>query len=363
MTYFEKTEDALRSTRFERILESATDGIVMLDRDGRYTYANAAAERILGVPRESILQRTFDQAEWRLSTVRGDPLPEEETPFKRVFYENKGVYGLKAIIERPDGERIVISTSAAPLYDAAGEFDGMVGVLTDVTELHELQELNTSFQHMVAHDLRTPLTVVLGHAEMLNEAFRQGSIGGTVLKNVEEILEGARKMEAMIQDLVDTARIESGNIPLEKKLITLENFVWSCLRDAKKALNLNRVATQIPHNLPPVMADPARLERVLLNLLSNALKFSPPDRKVILQAHKTDGEITISVSDQGEGIAPEDCSRLFRRFFQVKGPRSSKGIGLGLYISRLLVEANGGRIWVEGKLGEGSTFYFTLPTK
>lgn len=360
MPGFGKPEEVLRTARFERILESASDGIVTLDKEGRYTYANAAAERLLGVPRESILQRTFDQAEWRLSTVKGDPLPDEQTPFRKVLHENKGVYGLKAMIERPDGERVVISTSAAPLFDSAGQFDGVVGVLTDVTEMHELQERNVLIHHTVAHDLRTPLAVVLEHAEMLKEAFQKGGVGGAVWRNVEAILEGARKLEGMIQDLVDTARMEGGHVPLEKKPIPLETFVWSFLRSAKEILDLNRLATQIPQNLPPVMADPSRLERILLNLLSNALKFSPPDRKVILQAHQSGSEFTISISDQGEGIAPEDCSRLFRRFFQLRDGRPSSG--MGLYASRLLVEAHGGRIWVVSKLGEGSTFYFTLPT-
>lgn len=350
-----------RLIKFERILETATDGIVTLDKQGRYTYANAAAEKILGVPRESILQRSFDQAAWKLSTLRGDPLPDEETPFKRVLQENRGVYGLKLIIERPDGERIIISTNAAPLYDAAGLFDGVVGVFTDVTEQHELQERNNAVLHTVAHDLRTPLTVIQGHAEMLKDALRQGHVGGTVVQNVDAILEGTGKMESMIQELVDTARIEGGQAPLEKESIALENFVWSLLQNAKKTLDLKRMVTQIPRDLPSTSADPARLERILLNLLSNAVKFSSPESKVIIHARKVGGEITISVTDYGKGIAPEDCSRLFKRFFQVKGSQTPGGVGLGLYIAKLLVEAHGGRIWVESTVGEGSTFYFTLP--
>ncbi len=354
------TESA-RCTQFEGILEAATDGIVTLDKQGRYTYANAAAERILGVPRESILQRTFDQAAWKLSTLKGDPLPDEETPFKRVLQENKGIYGLKLIIERPDGERIIISTNAAPLFDAAGLFDGVVGVFTDVTEQHELLERNNAFHHTVAHDLRIPLTVIQGHAEMLKEALRHGKLGGTVLQNVEAILEGTGKMESMIQDLVDTARIEGGQVPLDKEPIDLEAFVWSVLQSFKKTMNLKRMVTQFPQGLPLASADPERLERILQNLLSNALKFSPPESKVIIEARKAEGEITISVTDHGKGIAPEDCSRLFKRFFQVKGPQPPSGVGLGLYISKLLVEAHGGHIWVVSKLGGGSTFHFTLP--
>ncbi len=356
-----KTKDALLVIQMERIVEAATDGIVTLDKEGRYAYANAAAERILGIPRGKILQRTYDQAAWKLSTLRGDPLPDEETPFKRVLQENKGVYGLKLIIERPDGERIIISTNAAPLYDAAGDFDGVVGVFTDVTEQHELQEHNNAFHHTVAHDLRIPLTVIQGHAEMLKDALCQGELGGTVLQNVEAILEGTGKMECMIHDLVDSARIEGGQVSLVREPVGLEAFLWSLLQNSKKTMNLNRIVTQLPHDLPSVSADPARLERILLNLLSNALKFSPAESRVIIQARKTAAEIIISVTDHGKGIAPEDCPRLFKRFFQVKGAKSPVGVGLGLYISRLLVEAHGGHLWVVSKVGEGSTFYFTLP--
>jgi two-component system phosphate regulon sensor histidine kinase PhoR len=345
----------------ERILESATDGIVVLDKEGRYIYANAAAERILGVQRDLILRRTYDQAEWKLSTVKGDPLTDEEIPFKRVMQENKSVYGLELVVERPDGERVLTSTNAAPLYDAAGNFDGVVGIFTDFTEQHELQERVYAFHHTVAHDLRGPLTVIQGHAEMLREALRKGEVGGTILQNVEGILEGAEKMNKMIEDLVDTARIEGGQVHLEKESIQLETFIWSLLKSSKMIIDMNRLVTQIPQDLPPISADPERLERILLNLLSNALKFSPPTSKIIIKARKSGGEITISVTDQGKGITPEDCSRLFKRFFQVKGPQAPGGTGLGLYISRLLVQAHGGHIWVESKPGEGSTFFFTLP--
>jgi PAS domain S-box-containing protein len=359
------TEEALSKsaqfTKFERILVAATDGIVTLDKEGRYTYANAAAEKILGVPRELILQRTFDQAEWKLSTLQGYPLPDEENPFKRVLQENKSIYGLKIVIERPDGERIVIATNAAPLYDSAGHFDGVVGVFTDVTEQHELQKRNIVFHYIVAHDLRVPLTVIQNHAEMLKEALREGGAKGPILRNVDGILEGAKKMGVVIKDLVDTSRIEGGQVHLEKESVNLETFVWSLLQSSREGIDVNRLITQIPQNLPPISADPDRLERILLNLLGNALKFSPPESKVVIQARKVGDEIKISVTDQGKGISPEDCSRLFKRFSQVKGAQASSGVGLGLYICRLLVEAHGGRIWVESTLGQGSTFHFTLP--
>lgn len=357
----ESRQKSIRRGQFKRILETATNGIVVLDKSGRYTYANPAAERILGTSGELILQRTFDQADWKFFTITGTPLPDEETPFKRVLQKNKAVYEMKLMIERPDGEMIVTSTNAAPLFDANGHFDGIVGIFTDVTEQQELQEHNLAFHHTVAHDLRGPLSVIQGHAEMLKEAFRQYDVKDSVVLNVEEILEGAEKMNAMIEDLLDTSRIEGGRVSLEKKPIELGNFVRSLLQRSQKAINMNRLVTQISQGLPAVSADPERLERILLNLVSNALKFSSDESKVIIKARKVGSEISISVIDQGKGIAPEDCSRVFKRFFQVKGRQSSSGVGLGLYICRFLVEGHGGHIWVESKLGEGSTFHVTLP--
>lgn len=354
-------QKSFRGGQFKRILETTTDGVVTLDKSGRYTYANLAAERILGVTREQILQRTFDQAEWKFSTIKGDALSSEEIPFKRVLHENKAIYGMKLVLERPTGEKIVISTNAAPLFDDDGHFDGVVGIITDVTEQHELQEHNLAFHHTVAHDLRGPLTVIQGHAELLKEAFRQGNVKGSIVINVEEILNGAEKMNAMIEDLFDTSRIEGGQVSVEKEPIELESFVWSLLQRSQKTININRFVTRIPQGLPAVSADPGRLERILMNLVSNALKFSPVESKVIIEARKEGSEISISVIDQGKGIDPEDCSRVFKRFFQVKGRQTASGVGLGLYICRLLVEGHGGHIWVESKLGEGSNFHFTLP--
>jgi len=355
-----KGTTSLQINKLERILATTTDGIVALDKQGTYVYANAAAERILGVSRGEIIQRAYNQASWKLTTLKGVPLHDEATPFKKVLQENQGVYGLKLIIERPNGERIIISTNAAPLYDIAGNFDGVVGVFTDVTDQHELQERNSVFHHTVAHDLHNPLIVIHGHAKRLMAALRKKELGDTSLQSVEAILQGAEKMEKMIEDLLDTARIEGGSVSLNKEPISLGAFVGSLLQHALKGNDLKRVEVHIPDGLPILLADPARLERILLNLLSNALKFSPSGSKVTLQAQKTKDGITISVTDYGIGISPEDCSRLFKRFFQVKG-KTSSGVGLGLYISKLLAEAHGGDLWVVSMVGAGSTFYLTLP--
>jgi signal transduction histidine kinase len=126
-------------------------------------------------------------------------------------------------------------------------------------------------------------------------------------------------------------------------------------------IDTGRINVEIPEGLPKVSADPDRLERILVNLASNAIKYSSPESDVLIRAESNDAEVIVSIADRGIGVHPEDISHLFERFYRAKGARKAEGLGLGLFITRLLVEAHGGRLWVESELGKGSVFYFTLP--
>lgn len=168
-------------------------------------------------------------------------------------------------------------------------------------------------------------------------------------------------MSMLIQDLVDGARLAGGTLSLQLEAIDLGIFVEEVLRQAGVALEIDRVEIERPADLPKVPADPARLERILLNLLSNALKYSPPHSPVSIRLEAGDREVVVSVTDRGRGIAPCDLPHIFNRFYQGIGLRQPDSVGLGLYITRVMVEAHGGRIWSQSQLGQGSTFSFTLP--
>lgn len=346
----------------ERVVAAVTEGIVVLDSQKKYVFANAAAEKILGVSRKVILNRDFEQPEWRLTSVKGAPLSDNENPFTQVIEEHKGVYGMKVAIERPDGKRVIISVNASPLVDNVGELEGMVGVLSDITEEFELQERNRYFLYTIAHDLRVPLSVVQGYAEMLEDSCAESSVDGNMNVFIKGIVEAAEKMGVMIEDLVDDARIAGGTVSLALERIVLKSYVHSLLKENSCTIDKNRIETKFPDGLSPVLADPRKLERIFLNLVSNALKFSPPKSKVLIDARETpDGDVIISILDQGKGLSSEDSVRIFRRFFQAENTKKPGGTGLGLYITRSLVEAHGGRIWVESVVGKGSKFRFTLP--
>ena len=237
---------------------------------------------------------------------------------------------------------------------------GAVVTFTDLTKLHKLQEQQKALLQMVSHDLRTPLTMIKGHAQVVASMLEQQGVNGSIQQSLAAIDRGAECMNLMIQDLVDATRGEGGQLKLKRDMVALPGYLEDLLQRVRMTMETPRIQVDMPGELPPVCADYARLERILVNLLSNALKYSAPDTPVLIRARRKDGEVEVSVTDQGMGIAPEDLPHLFERFYRAKGAQK-EGIGLGLYITKLLVEAHGGRIRVESEIGQGSTFSFTLP--
>ena len=240
---------------------------------------------------------------------------------------------------------------------------GAVVVATDITRLRELVEQREDLLRSVSHDLRVALAVIQAQAQLLGRALEAAGQDGGHAQRVEAIVTSTRRMNAMIRDLVDFARLEYGELRLHRTAIDLGAFV-SELRDRLVGvLDVQRVRAKLPEDLPPVHADPDRLERILTNLLSNALKYSPTRTQVVLAARMLDGEVEVSVTDRGVGIPPDEMPHLFERFYRGRGARKADGLGLGLYITRMLVEAHGGRIGVRSQVGKGSTFSFTLPSE
>ncbi|NIQ94192.1 MAG: PAS domain-containing sensor histidine kinase, partial [Desulfuromonadales bacterium] len=183
----------------------------------------------------------------------------------------------------------------------------------------------------------------------------------TVKPCITGILDGSRRMTLMIEDLVDTARLDGGHLPLEREPVRLSDFLGRVLEHSEKIINVDRLTVDVSEDLPFVSADANRLERIFMNLLTNACKYSPPNSPVRITARTEADCVRIAVIDQGRGIAEDDLPHIFDRFYRVKGESRKDRVGLGLYITRMLVEAHGGRIDVESAPGSGSTFSFTLP--
>jgi two-component system phosphate regulon sensor histidine kinase PhoR len=334
--------------RSAAILSSMVEGVAVIAGDERILYCNQAFEEILELPEGSSsgkkLVEALRQAE--LVTAVRQVLPGGE--------EVTGELEVGAVRRRS------FSVTAAPVL-AAGA-NSAVLVLHDITELRRLERVRRDFVANVSHEFKTPLTAIQGFAETL--------IGGALDDKanrgrfVEIIREHARRLARLTDDLLKLSRIEAGRLELVLRPITVEAIVNSCIETARLKAETKglRIRVDLPDGLPPVRGDGAQLCEVLQNLLDNALQYTPKGGQIDVNARANSHEVTLTVSDTGIGIPETDLERIFERFYRVDAARSREagGTGLGLAIARHIVDAHGGRIWVESAVGQGSKFHFTL---
>jgi signal transduction histidine kinase len=228
-------------------------------------------------------------------------------------------------------------------------------LVVTIRRLERMREQREDFLRAVSHDLRNPLQVVLLQAERITRAAGDAPALG---KPVAAIRFAGRRMERMLRDLTDAARLEVGELQLAREPVDLRSFLDHLLEVEQGVLDSSRVKNLVDPGLPPLDVDPDRLDRILVNLLGNALKYS--DGEVRVEAERLPGAVRVTVADRGVGIPPQDLPRLFERYY--RGLRhEGEGLGLGLFIVKGLVEAHGGAIEVESVPGEGSTFALRLP--
>lgn len=346
----ERAEGALRDSeeRFRAFSESTTEGIVLHER-GVIIEVNSTLADHLGYTREEMLGRSVleftapeSHQEMILRMQTGDPGP------------------YLAFSLHKDGSRTIGEIRARET--TYKDRPTRVVAMRDITEFHELQQQQKILLQTVSHDLRVPLSVIKGHAQVMAALLEEKQIDGMLRQSILAIDRGVHRIDVMIQDLVDATRWEGGRLELKREAIALPHYLDDLLRRIGAVMETSRIRVEVAADLPAVHADHARLERILVNLLSNSLKYSDPGTPVLVRARLAGQEVEVSVSDQGRGIAPADLPHLFERFFRAAGAHTAEGLGLGLYITRALVEAHGGRVWAKSELGKGSTFYFTLPT-
>jgi len=351
--------------QLDATLASIPDAFIITGPDGHIVRMNEAARRLWGYTPGMV------GAPWPESLVvqtpEGRTIRSPEMPLARA-QRGETTQGMILRLDQPGGGTTWISASAAPIRGADGRLLGAVGTYTDITALRELQALrNAQTQREdllvgISHHLRTRLTVVQGQAQLLLRTLDEAGITDRRERiSAEAIVANARRMNTMIQDLIDAVRLEASQVQLRRQPVDLRSFVLSLKAQQADTIESERIRVDAPPDLPPVSADPERLQRILLSLLSNALKYSAPDTEVIVHLRQHDGEIITSVEDHGRGIAPEELPRLFQRYYPEAPGQRREGLGLSLYVTRMFVEAHGGRIWVESQVGKGSTFSFSLP--
>ena len=228
----------------------------------------------------------------------------------------------------------------------------------DITERKKVDQLKDEFISLVSHELRTPLTVVTGAVKTAMDERISGEERNQLLQDAALSTES---LASILDNLLELSRYQADRLMLHKKAVSVAEVAEKTAQRIRQQYSTHSISLDIPSELPPPVVDPIRLERVLYNLMENAAKYSPEGSEVRVFAQQEGEGLVIGVSDHGAGIAPEDQQKIFEPFTRLGVEGKIKGIGLGLVVCKRLVEAHGGRIWVESKPGEGSTFLFTIP--
>jgi PAS domain S-box-containing protein len=354
ITHRKKAEEAARESeqRFVKAFNASPAGMTIATLpDGRWTQVNEAFLRLTGYAREEVIGRTSLEIGMDV-TPNGKALATEQI-VKTGSFENEHQ------LRRKDGRVITVLASAEKV--SIDGRDCYVASYVDMTERKQAEELKDEFIGMVSHELKTPLTVVTG---ALSVARSPGVPERDRALLLEDAAWGAETMGDVVDNLLELSRWQSDRLVLLSSPVDLGKVIEKTIEASSRKSARHSIVADLPEGLPLIDADNTRIERVLDNLIDNAIKYSPDGGEVRVSVARRNGEIVVAVADHGIGIRQEDAERLFQPFSRLETAvpgTAIKGIGLGLVVCRRLVEAHGGKIWVESELGKGSTFLFALP--
>ncbi|HUS16180.1 MAG TPA: ATP-binding protein, partial [Chloroflexia bacterium] len=259
------------------------------------------------------------------------------------------------------GNRIYSTATVTPVADG-GEGLGAVIALQDVSAGREAEELQATFLAVISHELQTPLAVIRGYAELL--ADNAASMPpAQVQRQLSVVAEESARLSTMVASLLDASRIGAGGLELNREPVDIPRLVRRAVQKMEVLGTQHTFVVALPDDLPPVLADEARVEQVLINLLDNAVKYSPAGGRITITGDLHSDAVIVHISDEGIGVPEAERARIFARFARLDSRlvRQMKGVGLGLYIARAIITAHGGRIWVDAAPAGGAQFSFSLP--
>ncbi len=348
--------------KIEAIVESISDGIVVMGAENRILLINKAAEKIFKIKEKEVLKKHF------LEVIKNDELFNFYNNVKNENYASLTKDYLDISIKSKS--RInYYRALAKPITNIEGESIGVVLLLQDITKFKEVDELKSEFVASVSHELRTPITSVMMAAELL-----QNEIPGKVNKSQKELLkivvEDSNRLKNLINDVLDLSKLESGKTTLDIRkndLAKIINYVLKILGMQIKEENIN-IKIELKKNLPPILCDYSKISQVLTNLIINSINYKIENKVLILKIGAkaiTGNKVLVYLSDNGRGITEEDQKKIFDKFVRIdtynkNNEGTIQGAGLGLTISKSIIKSHKGDIWVESEIGKGSTFYFTL---
>jgi PAS domain S-box-containing protein len=343
--------------RYRDLYEEAPNAYFSCRVDGHIERANRSARELLGYSRDELVGRPV--LDLYADTPNGKA--KAEGVFQR-FLAGEEISNEELEMRQADGGNVWVSLSVRPIRDKEGRVVASRSIVVDISGHKRLEQLKDDFIGLVSHELRSPMTVITGAINTaLTEAERLSP------EETHQLLKDAaleaELLSNILGNLLELSRVQANRLFLHTEAIDVRRVVQDAVEGIKRQSSAHQFMVSLPRKLPPVYADPLRLERILYNLLENAVKYSPQGGKIRVSVKPEKEHLIISVSDQGVGISAADQGKLFAPFQRLEEfrPEGTRGVGLGLLVCRRLVEAHGGQIWVESELGRGSTFFFTLP--
>jgi PAS domain S-box-containing protein len=345
--------------RLDAIIENSGDGVMILDRERRIHTFNRALSRMTGLPAEGAIGRhCYDVLD--LVNEQGVSVCHNRCPLLHPA-EDGSLYA-EGRLGKVVGRQVTVGDTYSPLYDEGGNLSAVIGSVRDISRLREAEEMKSTFVSVISHELKTPVSIIKGYAGTLaREDARWDE--QTLHQGLSVIEEEADRLNKLIDNLLTASRMQAGGLKLNFGYVSLPPLAEKVVEKLRPQADKHTFSLDFPPDFPAVPGDSERLQEVLANLVGNAIKYSPQGGLIRVSGLAEAGQVVVTVSDEGVGVPPEEQERIFERFYRAEGDLSSStpGVGLGLYLCKAVVEAHGGRIWVESEPGRGASFIFTLP--
>lgn len=357
----ESNEEVLRQkSRAEAVTNVSPDGILVCDAGQMVVSVNPAMEALSGYPAEQLLGRLCRYA-LGARDKEGTYLCDSICPF--ISRPAGDLAPADATLTRQDGEKIWVEARFGIMREPNGKITGVVHSFRDITERKNIERLRDELLSVATHELRTPITSVKGHAQLMLRRLRNKPEAESERRSLEIIDEQLDRMIGLINELLEMSRLQTGHLHLDLEPVDLQALATDVVERLQVTTDQHTLR-QAGTGSRPVLADRFRIDQVLTNMVSNAIKYSPQGGDIDLLVEDLGIEVLVSVRDQGVGIPEEEQEHVFDQFYQVRSKQygSTSGMGLGLYISEQIIKLHGGQIGVKSQPGCGSTFYFTIPT-
>jgi len=344
--------------RLDALLDSAADGILILDANLMVERCNTSFEKLYGLTRDEIVGKDHNKVvQWK-KEPQGITL-EESVQSGWPLTPNATLY-VEGDLKRPSPVPVPVGITYAPLLSNENKLRNVIVSVRDITHFRNADEIKATFISIVSHELRTPVALIKGYASTLRRDDAKWD-KHTISDSLAVIEEEADRLSKMIDDLLDASRLQAGGLSLNQSDVALPSLASRITTRFAEQSPKHRLVADFPENFPIIIGDETRIEQVISNLVSNALKYAPEGEIKISGTVRPD-QVIICVSDEGKGIDAKDLPYIFDRFYRsTTAVKHTKGAGLGLYLARAIVEAHGGRIWADAGTGTGARICFSLP--